>query len=114
MRHLPDCVLNEKGNIKRNVFDEPLKLDGSIKCLLCSKSIEPLRKEEDYKINCRECGHEKHNETQNVSCKDAITAKVHAGYGSDYDTLSFLLAVCDDCLEQALKGNRIVCVGRYI
>lgn len=114
-RYFPERVLNEKGHPKKRI--EGLKLDGTIKCLCCSKTIEPLDPKETYQHHCTECGHEepgKLSEVQNVNCKDSISAKVHAGYGSDYDTCSFVIAICDDCIEESLKSGKIQYVGRYM
>lgn len=86
----------------------PIKADGKVVCLCCGKPMRPVEKKEKYMSPCTKCGvHHKVGADQ-IMIHDGLVQKIHAGYGSDYDTMTFMFALCDDCISNALKTKRLL------
>lgn len=45
---------------------------------------------------------------------DGIIQIIHAGYGSNHDTSSFIIAICDDCITKNLEDGTILYFGNQL
>ena len=49
----------------------------------------------------------KYNKLSNGLWNNGIVSKIQAGFGSDYDMDTFLIAICDDCITDLISNNLI-------
>jgi hypothetical protein len=45
---------------------------------------------------------------------NGIISIINAGYGSKHDGDKFILAICDECIEENLKDNTLLYYGNYM
>ena|SRR5260221_121724 len=70
-------------------------------CLCCDKKIKAIHPE-----------HTKHPESG--AYHDGIVDKIAAGYGSKFDTEMFIIAICDDCMDNLKAANKLKYAGNYM
>ncbi len=62
-------------------------------CICCNKEIKPLYPE----LSNGERGMYYHG----------IVDSIYAGYGSRFDENKYLIAICDDCVEEKVKSGHL-------
>jgi len=60
------------------------------KCIVCGKIILPYT---DYEQRCK---------PEKAMWDSGLVGRIGAGYGSEHDTDTFLIAICDDCITSKL------------
>jgi hypothetical protein len=50
----------------------------------------------------------------NEMVSDGIIQIVNAGYGSKHDTNRFIIAICDDCINENLEDGTLLYYGNYM
>ena len=117
-RFIPKYAYGKEERLKRRAFEGSIEV-GKLECVCCGEKLRPLYEGSDeYKQPCL-CGNSSCTgkisvDADSVCVHDAVIAKVHAGYGSDYDTCTFMIGLCDNCLESNLKAGRVVMSGTYM
>ena len=90
--------------ILNKIREKDAKLIKAKKCICCnrklalmsnidSKIIGPLAQEELVMV-------------------DGTICRINTGYGSKYDTRSFYIAICDDCISAGLKKGTVEDIER--
>lgn len=67
-----------------------------MKCFCCGFEVEPLYESTDEK----------------GMWNNGIVDKISANYGSKFDGESFLIAICDNCIES--RNQRLNPIGNYM
>ena len=65
-------------------------------CICCGKPIKQLHPELDSTFQPNE-----------RMWKNALVERIVGNYGSKFDNKAFYIAICDDCLNQAIQEKRI-------
>jgi hypothetical protein len=76
-------------------------------CLICGTHIVPTCGKAVPFLPCT------HKTNADHSSFDGVVGTISAGYGSKYDTDTFTLALCDNCIKKNL-GRRIFEIGSYM
>ena len=67
-----------------------------MKCFCCGSGVEPLYKSTDEK----------------GMWNNGVVDKISVNYGSKFDGESFLIAICDNCIES--RKQRLKPIGNYM
>lgn len=80
---------------RRLTGEPPLTKDVKIKCFGCGKKIEPMEKNSKSRANCD-------------MWNDGLVHDVTAGFGSKHDCDGFIIGICDECIDDAMKDGRLI------
>jgi hypothetical protein len=65
-----------------------------IACISCGRALSPIFETEDAAAN-------------SAAWDGAMVHDMHAGYGSRHDCGSFIVGICDDCIDAKLSSGAI-------
>lgn len=65
-----------------------------MKCIICGKIISTLYVDDNWL-------------PEEAMWNSAVVGKIIAGYGSKYDTDTFFIGICDNCIDQKLKDGSL-------
>lgn len=66
-------------------------------CIVCGCEIEVL--------DCRDCNDDLVTSTM---LDNGLCGEISAGYGSSFDTLGFIISICDNCIIKSLEKRRLI------
>ncbi len=69
--------------------------DKSIPCMICDKALLPLLTDKEDDI------------ASQLSWQNGDVNIFPMGHGSKYDKTNFIIAICDECIENKLQENKI-------
>lgn len=75
------------------------KIIEPVKCICCGKEIKSLLPDPDMKYDMVDGG---------------IVSHISAPYGSIYDGEIYQIAICDDCITEKEKEDKLIVVGNYM
>ena len=105
-------VTNEYGNLIQDGNNNPYLIhkndvevinENSYNCIVC-----------DTKIKALEANILDNNKPYNRMWDDGIVDIISAGYGSRKDGDIYIIGICDNCVEQKLKNNKITFYKDYL
>lgn len=73
-----------------------IKIKGPVLCIVCGKELKSIHGE-DYDM-----------------IHSGIKGHLYAPYGSSHDGDIYQIAICDDCIQQKEKEDKVVLLGNYI
>ena len=94
-------------------------------CICCKKDnvipntkysdVSITEEEELWKKESREIdGHTMPININNSMVDGGIIHIIDAGYGSNYDTSRFIIAICDDCIKENIEDATLLYYGNYM
>lgn len=78
----------------------PTNKEATLRCLCCGKEIQYL--DNDHEAECHQ-----------ANLNDGISSLICGGYGSNLDTVAFVIAICDRCTVKAISEDKLLVVGCY-
>lgn len=75
------------------------KIIEPVKCICCGKEIKSLLPDPDMKYDMVDGG---------------IVTHINAGFGSEHDGDVFQIAICDECINEKEREDRLILVGNYL
>lgn len=107
-RHLVDTITDRLFaccNICAQRDNKATVLKDSLPCICCGKELFQSM-EDEQKITLDSVSHQPFS--------GGMAAPIDAGYGSIFDTNVYIVAICDVCIEQKCRENKLTFIYSYM
>lgn len=91
-------------------------------CICCKKDVvKPYSYDDKYKDLSEEDmlwlldrTEKNYTTVDNMGANNGIIKRMQAGFGSGYDTDTFIIAICDDCIKSEIENGYLLYWGSQI